>query len=407
MRVCLIPTDTWGVGSYRCWMPGSELANRGHEVFTYFDKEALNGWHPTEGNRPLRNAIPVLGERLAGLRNPKLLPAELPEGFDADTYVLQRRFEWWMPWAIARLRAFGKHVVVELDDLYDNLPATSPGAKPFRDYPATPDKDGWPPLNGFSIDKFNESLQYASLVTVSTPALVDHYGQYTDNIVVLPNYLDWDMWADVQPQFEVERPRVRVGWMGWLSWRDNDLAVIREFMRDWLLAHPHVEFVSIGEKPGAKTVHDYLAIPREQRRTIPGRRFQELADIVATIDIGLVPLDRNDFNECKSWLKGLEYSAAGIVPIATPTQQYRQLIEPGSNGFLASTPDEWAAVLDELVADHELRRRVGANARRTAEAMTIQENAWRWEEAWSPSEHSTVCTQDTSGSSRTAPSLAA
>jgi glycosyltransferase involved in cell wall biosynthesis len=382
LRVCLIPTDTWGVGSYRCLLPGRELERRGHDVFSYFDADALKDWHPTEGNRPLRNAIPVLGERLAGLRDPRSLPAELPEDFDADVYVFQRRFEWWMPWAVARLRALGKTVVCEVDDLYDDLPATSPGAKPFLKYPATLDKDGWPPLNGFSVEKFNESLGFASLVTVSTPALAEHYSRYADRVEVLPNYLDWSMWEDVVPQCEVERPRPRIGWMGWLAWRDTDLAVLREFMHDWLLDHPDVEFVSIGEKPGSKMVHDYLRVPREQRRSVPGVPFSRLNEIVPTIDIGLVPLTHGPFNECKSWLKGLEYSACGVVPVATPTQQYREFIRDGVDGHLADTPDQWAARLHELVTDDGLRRQMGRAARAKASRMTIQREVGQWEDLY-------------------------
>ena len=60
-----------------------------------------------------------------------------------------------------------------------------------------------------------------------------------------------------------------------------------------------------------------------------------------------MPLSRNDFNEAKSCLKGLEYAAAGIPFIATPTGEYRWLAEQGV-GRLAETPEEWTHHLDEL-----------------------------------------------------------
>jgi hypothetical protein len=41
------------------------------------------------------------------------------------------------------------------------------------------------------------------------------------------------------------------------------------------------------------------------------------------IHVGLVPLTRGPFNEAKSYLKGLEYAAAGIPFIATPTEEYQ------------------------------------------------------------------------------------
>lgn len=37
--------------------PAASSRRRGHDVFSYFDAEALKDWHPTEGSRPLRNAV--------------------------------------------------------------------------------------------------------------------------------------------------------------------------------------------------------------------------------------------------------------------------------------------------------------------------------------------------------------
>jgi len=44
------------------------------------------------------------------------------------------------------------------------------------------------------------------------------------------------------------------------------------------------------------------------------------------------------------------------------------VIAHGTDGLLASTPEEWRACLDAVVADAALRARLGAAARRTVEA---------------------------------------
>ena len=38
-----------------------------------------------------------------------------------------------------------------------------------------------------------------------------------------------------------------------------------------------------------------------------------------TFDVGVVPLQQNLFNDCKSWIKGIEYAAAGIPFVVTHT----------------------------------------------------------------------------------------
>ena len=77
------------------------------------------------------------------------------------------------------------------------------------------------------------------------------------------------------------------------------------------------------------------------------------------IHVGLVPLTRSPFNEAKSYLKGLEYAAAGIPFIATPTEEYRLLHRAGV-GRLAETPDEWrdhaTQLLDPAVRVAEAER---------------------------------------------------
>lgn len=371
--------------------PARELARRGHTVFQHVAEGEENA---AQGNIPVQNVIPKdLGGDLGG--------------FDADVYVLQRRFEYGIPTAILKLRQRGKAVVVETDDLYDGLPESSPGWKVLRDHP-----------NRISVDVLNVSMKCADAVTVSTEALAEHYSRFQPNIHVLPNYLDWPMWADVEQQSEVERPKLRVGWMGWLAWRDNDLHVLRDVLPGFLRRHRDVEFVSVGEpagagafKPGHVSVHKHLGIPAGQRRTVHGVPYRRLAEIVPTIDIGLVPLDRNPFNECKSYLKGLEYAACGIPCVATPTGPYRGFVRDGEDGLLPSTPAEWLAALELLVSDDALRRRMGRAARAKAETMTIQKEAWRWEQLYqglvsSRSASSTASTTATSACSSVAPVLA-
>lgn len=358
MRVCLLPTDTWGVGSYRMLFPGMELEKHGHEVFLNLDEKTLEK-RSKDSSVPLANAY-------------SFKPDGTPEeSFDADTYVFQHRMERSTPAAVRVLRHWNnRRVVVEIDDNYDNLIPGCPADITLKKHP---DK--------MRLEWLNETIEHANLVTVSTPSLKEWYSQYNDNIQVLPNFLNWEMWENITPRYEHEGP-IRVGWMGWLRWRGDDLKALKSFIRDWLLENPQVEFVSIGEVGRAKTVHDYLAIPRAQRRTVRAKSFHRLWEIVNTIDIGLVPLDLNIFNEGKSYLKGLEYSACGIVPVASPSQQYREFIDHGVDGFLASSPTEWREALDLLTRDDELRRQMGSRARQKASQMTIQKEWKRWEDAW-------------------------
>jgi len=66
-----------------------------------------------------------------------------------------------------------------------------------------------------------------------------------------------------------------------------------------------------------------------------------------------------------------EAAASGLPVLATPVNGVRELIRDGENGFLIEVePAGVAARLNELAADPELRRRLGAAARSSALAFT-------------------------------------
>jgi predicted O-methyltransferase YrrM len=158
--------------------------------------------------------------------------------------------------------------------------------------------------------------------------------------------------------------------------------VLRDVVKKLLQRNPHVDFVSAGSED--ERVHDLLKVPRDRRVTYGPVDFNSgrLPEITAVMDIGLVPLVRNQFNEGKSHLKGMEYAACGIPCVASPTESYREYWLKGrgeETGFLAHTEKDWLEHLELLVNDDGLRRAMGRSARAMARLNTIQEHGWKWE----------------------------
>lgn len=80
-------------------------------------------------------------------------------------------------------------------------------------------------------------------------------------------------------------------------------------------------------------------------------------------DIGLSPLISNDFTQYKYFNKYIEYTLAGIVGIYSKTQPYTQIIEDGSNGFVAENNDEaWLEALCRAIENSDVRERCYKNA---------------------------------------------
>lgn len=98
----------------------------------------------------------------------------------------------------------------------------------------------------------------------------------------------------------------------------------------------------------------------------PWRLESELRDL-GDLDIGIMPLPDNPWENGKCGLKALQYMALSIPAVASPVGVNRQIITHGENGLLASTEDEWEQALGRLLADVSLRRELGRAGRATVE----------------------------------------
>lgn len=85
------------------------------------------------------------------------------------------------------------------------------------------------------------------------------------------------------------------------------------------------------------------------------------------MDIGIMPLADTPWARGKCGYKLIQYMACGLPVVASPVGVNSDIVEHGVNGFLASTEQEWRAALSTLLADPELRRRMGAAGRKKVE----------------------------------------
>jgi glycosyltransferase involved in cell wall biosynthesis len=108
------------------------------------------------------------------------------------------------------------------------------------------------------------------------------------------------------------------------------------------------------------------------------RLASEVEDL-QEFDIGVYPLPNDEWVLGKSGLKALQYMGLGIPTVATAIGATLEIIRDGENGFLASSDDEWVQKLSRLLEDAELRRRMGANSRKTVEERySVQVNMKRY-----------------------------
>lgn len=156
---------------------------------------------------------------------------------------------------------------------------------------------------------------------------------------------------------------VRIGYLSGTTTHDRDWAEVEPAVLEIMGRHPTVELWLGGHLTPSSAI-DAVA-DRVQR--LPLLDWRELPTVLRDLDVNLAPLEPlGRFNEAKSAIKWLEAALTETPTVASPTEPFREAIEHGVNGIIATTHDEWVDGLDALVRSDTDRARVGRRARRDA-----------------------------------------
>lgn len=351
MRILFV-TASWGdsrlpdgSGWYRGSLPARELSRHGHETFhtgrMAVDKHgAMHGVGQTN-----------LEARFA----------------DPDVVVIQRWMNAEMPDQIRRARACGQVVVQDIDDWYLGLDPRN------RAFIGTHPKFS-PKANREHLFR---SFAASDAMWVSTPFLADGYRRYNDNIRVLRNPIDLERWDALYADRHHGGRRPTVGWVGSTRWRSGDLETLKGVLAPLVRKHGlrviHSGSVNIDGDHEEGAAAEALGMDADDVDVYAAMSIRAYPSLFARIDVGLVPLADRPFNEAKSALKGMEYSAARVPFVAGGSSEYRWLQAQGA-GLVAKRPRDWIRHIERLL-DPEVRA-VEAAANRAA--LVDRDIYWRW-----------------------------
>jgi glycosyltransferase involved in cell wall biosynthesis len=224
------------------------------------------------------------------------------------------------------------------------------------------------------LDTLTHCAQVADIVTCSTGPLAEVMARETGHrdVRVLPNRIPAALLTLARQR---NRRKVVAGWAGGLS-HEQDMAMIAPALRDFTARHKRGEVHLMGcEWPhlgtGPVRFTDWVPVNA-------GLDYYRGIDF----DIGLAPLTGTAFDQSKSAIKVLEYMALGIPVLASDCEPYRETVVDGVNGYLIRRPDDWGRRLHELASDTAAREEMGAKARETARAHTIEDHWQDWADVY-------------------------
>jgi glycosyltransferase involved in cell wall biosynthesis len=226
-----------------------------------------------------------------------------------------------------------------------------------------------------------KSLALFDSIIFSTTYLRDYYVEQMRRIIartfdlrraladtemhVCGNHVDPDDW----PTEKEQSIRLRIGWMGSQShlW---DLELARPALQ-WASEAGH-EVVLIGYKPAWR--FPFRHIPWRDPKEFDRQRE------AWPLDIGLIPLRRDEHSLGRSDVKTLEYAMSDTAVIAQNVEVYSGTVRHGETGFLAGSPAEflhWTKVLCENPRTREDVIRANADYVRSERTIHHHLNDWK------------------------------
>jgi glycosyltransferase involved in cell wall biosynthesis len=267
----------------------------------------------------------------------------------------------------------GKAIVYETDDDHFNI-------QPWNGYM----KDIIPEYN-----MIEEMAKRADLVTVSTSVIGSRYSRFNDNVRVIKNAIEPDLYKPTINRPEGDLPRLlyygstaRLRDYG--GYPDSRMKMkggyagkaVTDMARE-------LRTVFIGTNPG--TEHIISQFFQEQYGYVDG--IPKFCELLANShpDIGIAPLLGDEFDRAKSELHWLEYSLVGAAFIG---ERFRgdgpyQVVRDGVDGLLARGRQEWYDAVKKLTRSKDLREQLaGAAKERVLKEYNFKDRAKEWADAF-------------------------
>jgi len=196
------------------------------------------------------------------------------------------------------------------------------------------------------VSRINTILQRSAIVFAGSEALVSYASKFNPfNTILIPTAYGK---VFAEPVYSVG-DAVTVGWIG-SNGNMHYLRLIDDAVMAMQVKYPFVRFsVMSGTSPeGLNAKWDFVLWSKEREDAW-----------LRSIDIGIMPLEDDEWSKGKCAFKLLQYMAYGKPVIASAVGANYAAVQHGVSGYLASTSEEWTNAFHALFNNHELRYSMG------------------------------------------------
>lgn len=170
-------------------------------------------------------------------------------------------------------------------------------------------------------------------------------------VELLPSVVDLDRYPKTPRPRPIDGP-FTVGWIGSPS-TQHFLALLEEPLTR----------LSAGGEVALRAIGAGEAPIMGVEVTTPPWSQESETELLASCDVGVMPLIDGPFERGKCGYKLIQYMGCHLPVVASPVGVNRRIVDDGINGYLAGDSDEWLRALSALQEDASLRQRMGREGR--------------------------------------------
>lgn len=185
---------------------------------------------------------------------------------------------------------------------------------------------------------------------VSTPQLAKLFGK-PNNCIVMKNTIDeriWELSSNKQNRHEKDVEAVQIIYMGTAS-HQSDLNMVLPALDKLAKNHPNTFELTVIGVTDEDVERPWIRRLRQPRYGAMYPNFVQWFLDQGPFDIGLSPLEENEFNKSKSDIKCLDYLSAGIIPLVSDIKPYQTT---KLNNYIIrckNTEEAWSKSLEYII----------------------------------------------------------
>ncbi len=232
-------------------------------------------------------------------------------------------------------------------------------------------RDAYGSYHKDALDALTVITEKADQVITSSPLLQQQIQSINPNTLCIPNALDEQLWLTQQNgQFSLPQPvqlddKIRILYMGTKTHTEDLKLVKKAYQQVKEKYGDRVILEIVGGVPDGTAMFDDVVIISD----FGDGQLDDYSQFVKWIrdnnrwQLGIIPLQINEFNRKKTYIKFLDYAALGIAAICTDIDPYQEVVRNGENGLLVSNDTQaWYQALCQLIDDGALRQNLATQA---------------------------------------------